>query len=320
MVISLDFELMWGVLDHVNPMDYKENIKNVWKVVPLLLEIFSRYGIHATWGGVGLMAEKDIKDCRKNMPHILPSYDDKKYSAYSYFDFLEKIDERYLFAGDLLTEIKGMDGQEIGSHTYSHYYCMEKGQTREQFEADLLKAKESLNKYNAKVKSILLPRNQFNEMYAMSIKRAGIENYRGNESSFFYKARNRKGYRNVLCRACRLLDSYLPFFGNHCYRYDEVKDSYGLNNVKSSRFLRPYTKRSEVFEPLRMKRIKGQMKYAAKNGLIFHLWWHPHNFGKDIEKNKKNLFNLLDHFSKLSEQYGFKSLNMEEVGNIVNGI
>ena len=45
---------------------------------------------------------------------------------------------------------------------------------------------------------------------------------------------------------------------------------------------RPYG----FFKKLKMKRIKAQMTYAAKNDKLFHLWWHPHNFGNDIESQK----------------------------------
>ena len=45
MVISLDFEMLWGILDHRDPLDYEQNIKNVPRVVGCLLRLFRKYGI-----------------------------------------------------------------------------------------------------------------------------------------------------------------------------------------------------------------------------------------------------------------------------------
>lgn len=320
MVISLDFEMLWGVLDHNNLMDYEKNIKNVWKVIPILLQLFSAYKIHATWGVTGLLTEESIEQCCQNMPAQLPEYNSRKYSPYEYFAFLKTVNKKCLFAPELVEKIQKTEGQELGTHTYSHFYCMEEGQTARQFESDLLKAVESLKKYTPSVKSILLPRNQFNRNYADILKKCGIENYRGNENAWFYQSSERAGYHSLPRRMFRFLDSYIPIAGNCCYRYEDIYDRSGLRNMKSSRFLRPYQKNLELLEPFRIKRIKHQMEYAAKNQMIFHMWWHPHNFGKYIKKNINCLTELLDYYSLLEGRYGFRSLNMCEAGEFADGL
>ena len=60
------------------------------------------------------------------------------------------------------------------------------------------------------------------------------------------------------------------------------------------------------------------MKKAAKNGRIFHLWWHPHNIGINTERNLKNIVELLDYYNVLKEKYGFQSKNMLELSNEIN--
>jgi hypothetical protein len=55
-----------------------------------------------------------------------------------------------------------------------------------------------------------------------------------------------------------------------------------------------------------------EMTYAAKNNEIYHLWWHPHNFGVDTSENMKNLTSLLKHYQFLHSKYGFTSLTMQE--------
>ena len=52
------------------------------------------------------------------------------------------------------------------------------------------------------------------------------------------------------------------------------------------------------------------MTYAAKNKKILHLWWHPHNFGRDSEKNLINLVKILEHYKSLHSKYNFQSITM----------
>ncbi len=84
-------------------------------------------------------------------------------------------------------------------------------------------------------------------------------------------------------------------------------------NLRSSRFLHPYTRTFRALEPLRLRRVKQAMTYAAKHGEVFHLWWHPHNFGVHQQKQVLILTDILEHFTSLQQQYGFMSKNMGDV-------
>jgi hypothetical protein len=85
-------------------------------------------------------------------------------------------------------------------------------------------------------------------------------------------------------------------------------------NVPQSLFLRPWSKKFRWFEPLKLMRIKKQMTTAARKGGLYHLWWHPHNFGKYTDKNLQTLEKILRHYQYLSSKYGMVSMNMEEAG------
>lgn len=57
-VISLDFELFWGVADLADYSLWKEKIDKVYEIVPKTLALFEKYGIHATWATVaGIMTD-----------------------------------------------------------------------------------------------------------------------------------------------------------------------------------------------------------------------------------------------------------------------
>ena len=76
-VISLDFELFWGVRDQVEIEDYGENIKGVHSVIPRMLETFSQYRIRATFAIVGFLFFENKLELLNNLPEKLPEYTDK---------------------------------------------------------------------------------------------------------------------------------------------------------------------------------------------------------------------------------------------------
>jgi peptidoglycan/xylan/chitin deacetylase (PgdA/CDA1 family) len=117
--VSLDFELFWGVRDHRTLENYGSNIRNVHKVVPRLLELFSRYDVHCTWATVGFLFLNNKNELLANLPLELPAYLKKEYDPYSYLQENE-LDPVYHFAPSLIEQVKKTRGQEIGTHTYSH--------------------------------------------------------------------------------------------------------------------------------------------------------------------------------------------------------
>jgi hypothetical protein len=55
LIISLDFELFWGVRDKRTIGNYGRNILGVREALPAMLALFRDYGIRATWATVGLL-------------------------------------------------------------------------------------------------------------------------------------------------------------------------------------------------------------------------------------------------------------------------
>jgi len=126
-VISLDFELMWGVRDKRTINDYGQNILNVHQVIPQTLKLFRKYAVCGTFSTVGFLFFKTKEELLANLPSIKPQYKDKSLSPYenSYFESLgsDFNQDKYHFAPLLIDEIKKYPEQEIGTHTFSHYYC-----------------------------------------------------------------------------------------------------------------------------------------------------------------------------------------------------
>src|SRR5205823_6589952 len=128
------------------------------------------------------------------------------------------------------------------------------------------------------------PRNQYDDKHLEICKAAGIRGYRGNERGWMYEPRSRRGEHPVR-RLGRLADSYLNLTGHHTYEWEQLRDSSGLFNIPASRFLRPFDPKLRLFDGLRRRRITRAMTDAAKRGRVYHLWWHPHNFGMHLAEN-----------------------------------
>ena len=313
--ISLDFELYWGLRDKRSINQYKNNLQGVRKAVPEILRAFENGNIHATWATVGFLFFKNSKDLNENLPKLLPTYKKKELSPYKYIDDTSNLESIYHFAPELIKLIVENDGQEIGSHTFSHYYCLEEGQSLEQFEKDIEAAIKVAKRGGTSMKSLVFPRNQWNTNYLLSLVKFGIQCYRGNESNWIYKASDDEG-QNKFQRAFRLADAYLNFFGHHTYDLPTYAHEKPFN-FPSSRFLRPYSKKLAFLDGFRLKRITNAMKHAAVNNKIFHLWWHPHNFGVNTKENINFLTKIVEYQSILNKNHGMQSLNMGELCQLI---
>lgn len=310
--ISLDFELFWGMQDVVTTSEFVEIAKKTKeKAIPAILDVFKNNNIHATWATVGGLMAKDKNDFINNSPEQIdrPSYENAERSSYRLIsDHSDVLVDEMLFVRELIEKIKSYPNQEIGTHTYSHYYCNEKGQTIDQFSADIDAAIAIDNINGIQTKSIVFPRNQVERSYLKVCRSKGITAYRGIESNWIYNKIKWMPIHRIL----RFLDTYFSISGSNVHELEIVS---GMVNIVGSRIFRPYNNSLRILEPLKIKRIKKQMLNAAKEGKVFHLWWHPHNFGTFLEKNISNLEKIINFYNKLKEQYGFETLNMGEIAD-----
>jgi len=187
--ISLDFELYWGMRDVISAEQYADNMNGVPAAIDEVLKSFDKYNIHATWAIVGFLYFSSIEELKNNMPNKKPDYKNEKLDLYRYIDTSNSLEPAYHFAPDVIEKIDQYKNQEIGTHTFSHYYCLENGQTKDAFYADIEYAiKTAKYKTDNSIKSLVFPRNQWNEEYLSVLSSLGILCYRGNEKSWIYDA------------------------------------------------------------------------------------------------------------------------------------
>lgn len=310
--VSLDFELYWGIRDKKTIQEYGQNISGVWEVVPRLLKLYNQYGIHCTWAAVGAMMTGDFRDLQQYCPENTPSYLEKELSPYH--DFIpssREMEGLYLYGKELVELVQKARHQEIGSHTFSHYYCLEDGQTKDQFEADIEAAIAVSSAQKIEIQSFIFPRHQINNSYLEVLKKNGILIYRGTEKAWYHSPA-KGSEEGVVKRAFRYLDYFVKVGSHHTQKTSDLHKD-GFTVIRASRWLRPYSEKIKFLDGLKLRRIKQQMTYAAKNSEIFHLWFHPHDIGIHQDINFGYLEEIFQHYKKLNEKYNFQSKNMSEI-------
>ncbi len=313
-VVSLDFEQHWGVRDRCDPAGrYREHLLGARAAVPKILDTFEQYGVAATWAVVGFLFARSRLELESLSPRLRPRYLNAALDPY-----LERVgqgehDDPLHFAPSLIREIRRRPRQEIGSHTFAHYYCQEPGQDKAVFAADLESAVRAAGCSGVVLKSIVFPRNQMNPAYRDVLRSNGIAAYRGNQASWMYCSAERRKQRSWTRRAARLCDAYVRVSCLNLCRWEEVVEEDGLCNVRASAYLRPYCPALRALEALRLHRIAASMKAAALSKRIFHLWWHPHDFGRFLDENLRFLDAVFAEFSYWKARTGMRSMNFQEI-------
>jgi peptidoglycan/xylan/chitin deacetylase (PgdA/CDA1 family) len=319
LVISLDFELHWGVRD-LKKLDAAERSRllSARRIVPRLLSLFDEFQIHATWATVGFLFAQSRDQLDRFIPALKPSYSRPELNPYLEQIGANEAEDPFHFGLSLIEEVARHRGQEIASHSFSHYYSMERGQTEQQFEADLGSALAIASEAGFQLSSYVFPRNQANPRYLPALERAGVKCYRGAEPAAANRPAESEQQRRFYKRAGRLADSYLNLFGAKTHPWPHVQ---ALASIPGSRYLAPYRGWLEALEWARLQRITGAMEHAAQHGEIFHLWWHPEDFAYDCDLNLRFLRSILMAFEDFRSRFDMQSLCMSEalVGSETRG-
>jgi len=313
LVISLDFELHWGVRDHVGRDDpLYRRLPAARRAVTDMVALFAERGIEATWATVGLLFASTRQELASHRPDVRPSYRRPELDPYGEEVGIDEERDPEHLAGSLVELISRTPGQEVGSHTFSHYYCLEAGQDETAFRADLAAARSIATARGLRPTSLVLPRNQWNPDYATAVLDSGFTCYRGPQPTWGH-ASGTAAQRTRLRRGASLVESYAGTSPPPTVAWDRVCEPSGLCNVPASAFLRPFDPGRRWLEPRRLARLRSGMRSAARRGRIFHLWWHPHNFSDHRAENMGVLERLLDEFAVLATTEGMRSLSMGSV-------
>lgn len=342
-IISLDFELHWGVFDHVS-LDARGRayFDRTRELIPPTLELFRQHGIRATWATVGLLFARDKQQVLEQQPAERPHYQNTAFDPYPIVAGMgrDESDDPYHYAPRLIEKILATPGQELGSHTFSHYYCLEPGQTAAAFRADLSAAQAlARQNFGLTLRSLVFPRNQYTSAYLQVLEETGFQTYRTNPDVWFWRAQATRE-ESLAKKAVRLLDHYVPLSPRPPVSPSPsppISRSPGLPvspspsppvspsphppvsqfprpQTPASRFFRPYLPKLDAYggQALKLRRILNEMTRAARTGADYHLWWHPHNLATHPAKNMAALASILQHYRQLHRRYGMESMAMGE--------
>ena len=143
--------------------------------------------IAATWATVGFLFAGSGDELEAFSPIRRPRYVRHELNPYLEPVGLDEHDDPLHLAGSLVTRIAAESGQEIASHTFSHYLCLEDGQDEGAFRADLDAACRIAESRGIRLRSIVFPSNQLNASYLPLLKEAGFVAYRGNQRGHLHQ-------------------------------------------------------------------------------------------------------------------------------------
>jgi peptidoglycan/xylan/chitin deacetylase (PgdA/CDA1 family) len=313
LVVSLDFELRWGVIERCPPGGvYEARLTEARRVIPRMVDLFEAYGVGATWATVGFLFARDREEIEACAPDVRPRYEHPAFHTYKERPGADETSDPLHYAASLVELLRDAPQQEIATHTFSHYYCTEAGQTAEAFRADLEAAKRIAALRGVELRSIVFPRNQHNPAYDPILVEQGFIAFRGNVPGWMWRFADAKESAAPGRRLARLADSYTGMTGSGVVPWTEVPREHGLADVRASALLREWSPRWARLEGLRLGRIRRSMYSAAREGGLYHLWWHPHNFGAHPEENLAFLRRILEVYRNCRDRHGMRSFTMAE--------
>ena len=298
LVISLDFELYWGLLDVCSLAAYTPNLRGVPAAIAGMLELFAAFEIHATWATVGFLFMDSMDEVRRHRPAVLPGYADGRLDPFAYVDGPgSDADPALHFAPHLIERVLAAPGQELATHTLSHFYPLEAPHALDAFRADLSMAIDvARQQFGVALTSIAFPRNQYSTDHLKIAAEAGITAYRGSPEQWMYATRAGAEDPRAAPLA-RFADTYLPIAPDTTFTPTAALAGQPVN-VPGSRFLRPWSRGRRRIDRFRVRRVIGEMQTAAKHGRHYHLWWHPHNFGLAPNENLTALREILEAYTR----------------------
>ena len=305
--ISLDTELAWGMFDKVDVEKKREEYLKTREVIDELLDLFEKYNISATWAVVGhLFLDRCKKENGIKHPDLKrPDYDwyDKDWF---HEDPATNIEENPIWYGkDILKKIKNTEPkQDIGSHSFSHLIYSKSGE--KVVEDDLRKTVDLAEQEGVDMNSFVFPRNEAGHLNM--IKKFGFKIYRCKNNSWFEK--NNKLPESIK-KIFRLFEEFLSITPPVA----KIKNKSGLIEVGGSQIYRSYDFPWNFLSvSSRIKRARKGIDKVAREGGIYHLWFHPFN----LVKNKKDLIEGIEEILKYAHKNNeVEIMNMKDISKNV---
>ena len=256
-IISLDTELIWGPLHSLSSESVslmKKDDKKVRGCIGILLNLFEKHNIPATWAVVGHLF-LDHCECEDGVPHkVMPRFKKDWYSS----DPCTDIQRDPLYYGRDIVEkiLSNQIEHEIGYHSFSHVIFSEC--SREVAEAEIKMGIRLAKNFGITLKSFVFPRNKIGHVDIL--KKYGFKIYRGENLGRYDPS------QSFLIRKFKgAIDKIIA-------SPTEPEWMDGIWEIPTSMFFcDPQIKLSVL------PRAKLGLYRAIRSKKVFHIFLHPHN-------------------------------------------
>ncbi|PSP77008.1 hypothetical protein BRC81_11755 [Halobacteriales archaeon QS_1_68_20] len=297
-VVSLDTELGWGCFDTVGVDHYREAYENTRAVIDGLCDLFDAYRAPTTWAVVTHM----LTDCGGRHDEPDPEFDWID-SWYGRAPCSAGVDRDLWYAPDVLERIRSADvDHELGVHGYSHMILGAPGCTRAAATAEIRRAMEVVEEFDLDVETFVFPRNRIGHLDVL--EEFGVEYYRGLDARWYEASAPRP-----LRRVCRFGDE----FTRRTPPTVTPRARAGMVELPGSQIFRPDDGYWRYTPPgTQVERAKKGLERAADRGEVFHLWFHPFNFGSDPEGHLDLFERVLSYAADLRRDDRLEILPIDE--------
>lgn len=300
-VLSIDTELAWGTRGDAY---FKSDYEHTREVIQRLLALCTKYEIRATWAVVGHLCLSECSRDAKGILHPDIIRPEGWVGANDWFsiDPASSREQAPIWYGDdVVRAIQTCSpAQEIGSHSFSHFYadtC-----SRESFASDAALAVQVSTEAGSRPVSYVFPQNRVNHLDVL--KEQGFIAYRGVDENWYRR------FPRLLKKIAHMIDDYcIPTAPAVQPRMEQ-----GLVNIPGSWFYghaRGWAK--YVSRAMRVRKAISGIRKAQRVGGVFHLWFHPFNLASDPEGLLGGLEQI---FQFVQKQRAAGALEVRSMGDV----
>lgn len=310
-VISIDTELAWGGAHHRDGSGPSHDLQAERQVIDALLALFARYQIAATWALVGHLFLSECKPDEQGRLHpdlLQPDYDwlDGHWLDIDPGSDLASAPDWY--GRDIVEKILACPtAQEIGSHAFTHVIADDPGCGPEVLASELAASQAAARGCGVSLRSFVYPRNSVAHLDVLPP--AGFNCYRGSRPHLPFAGR--PAWQR---RLCQLLDRVHPLPGSAVL--PALHDD-SLVNVAQTYLFAPESRSQRLPTALSVRPAVARVRQAAREGSLFHLWFHPYNITATPERALAGLQRICEVIDRERDRGRVEMLTMSEVADRV---
>lgn len=302
-MISIDTELSWGTFDVGRVDSYLPAYNRTRSVVNRLINLFDEYEVSATWATVAHL----LHDCGgEHRADPGPDYwwIDNWYGS---LPCVTGRDRSLWYAPEMIDAIRQCQTpQEIGVHAYSHLILGERGCSSRVAKREIDEAIRIMESHGIEPESFVFPRNSIGHQEILSEN--GVRIYRGRDARWY----ERRALPDVIRKVPRYIEeatkitppSVIPTWDG-----DIIK-------LPGSQVFRPFHDGWQ-FTPSSSRVVKAKkgLDRAVSEGEIFHLRFHPFDFGFNPDDLLSKLAKVLHYANEMRDKGLLDVLCMREVAD-----